>query len=81
MRLTDSELDDLMYRCERAIGKIRSERLSRKNSDELVGATMSLMNRLHQDKYARNMARKAIVDEAIDDSVDIRDALHQHLMK
>jgi len=81
MRLTDSELDDLMYRCERAIGKIRSERLSRKNSDELVGATMSLMNRLHQDKYARNMARKAIVDEAIDDSVDIRDALNQHLMK
>jgi hypothetical protein len=69
MRLTDGELDDLMYRCERAIGKIRSERLSRKNSDELVGATMSLMNRLHQDKYARQMARKALIDEAIDDSM------------
>jgi hypothetical protein len=69
MRLTDSELDDLMYRCDRAIGKIRSERLSRKNSDELVGATMSLMNRLHQDKYARQMARKALIDEAIDDSM------------
>jgi hypothetical protein len=66
MRLTDDELDDLMYRCDRAIGKIRSERLSRKNSDELVGATMSLMNRLHQDKYARNMALKAIIDDAID---------------
>ena len=58
-----------MYRCERAIGKLRSERLSRKNSDELVGATMSLMNRLHQDKYARQMARKALIDEAIDDSM------------
>jgi hypothetical protein len=69
MRLTDDELDDLMYRCERAIGKLRSERLSRKNSDELVGATMSLMNRLHQDKYARQMARKALIDEAIDDSM------------
>ena len=30
MRLTDDELDNLMYRCDRAIGKLRSERLSRK---------------------------------------------------
>jgi hypothetical protein len=81
MRLTDDELDNLMYRCDRAIGKLREERLSRSNATEMIGATMALMNRLHQDKYARNMARKAIVDEAIDDSVDIRDALHQHLMK
>jgi hypothetical protein len=71
MRLTDSELDDLMYRCDRAIGMLRSERLSRKNSDELVGATMALMNRLHQDKYARKMARQELIDEAIDNSMAI----------
>jgi hypothetical protein len=69
MRLTDDELDNLMYRCDRAIGKLREERLSRSNATEMIGATMSLMNRLHQDKYARQMARKALIDEAIDDSM------------
>jgi hypothetical protein len=69
MRLTDDELDNLMYRCDRAIGKLREERLSRANATEMIGATMSLMNRLHQDRYARQMARKALIDEAIDDSM------------
>jgi hypothetical protein len=69
MRLTDDELDNLMYRCDRAIGKLREERLTRANATEMIGATMSLMNRLHQDRYARQMARKALIDEAIDDSM------------
>ena len=69
MRLSDDELDNLMYRCDRAIGKLREERLSRANATEMIGATMSLMNRLHQDKYARQMAHKALIDEAIDDSM------------
>jgi hypothetical protein len=71
MRLTDDELDNLMYRCDRAIGKLREERLSRANATEMIGATMSLMNRLHQDRYARQMARKALIDAAIDDSMDM----------
>lgn len=66
MILSDEELMDLMYRCDRAIGKLREERLSRANATELIGATMSLMNRLHQDRYARKQARAALVDEAID---------------
>jgi hypothetical protein len=53
MRLTDDELDNLMYRCDRAIGKLREERLSRSNATEMIGATMSLMNRLRQDRYTR----------------------------
>lgn len=69
MRLTDDELDNLMYRCDRAIGKLREERLSRANATEMIGATMALMNRLHQDKYARRMARQELIDEAIDDSM------------
>jgi len=56
MRLTDEELNNLMYRCDRAIGKLREERLSRSNATELIGATMSLLNRLHQDRYARRTA-------------------------
>jgi hypothetical protein len=53
MRLTEEELNSLMYRCDRAIGKLREERLTRRNATELIGATMSLMNRLHQDQFAR----------------------------
>lgn len=56
MRLSDEELDKLMYRCDRAIGKLREERLSRSNATELIGSTMALMNRLHQDQYARKSA-------------------------
>jgi hypothetical protein len=69
MRLSDDELDNLMYRCDRAIGKLREERLSRANATEMIGATMALLNRLHQDKYARRTARQELIDEAIDDSM------------
>ena len=55
MRLPDQELEILMYRCDRAIGKLREERLCRANATEMIGATMALMNRLHQDRHARNL--------------------------
>jgi hypothetical protein len=33
-----------MFRVDRAIGKLRENRLNRKDADEMVAATMSLMN-------------------------------------
>jgi hypothetical protein len=48
--MTPDELAQLMFRCDRAIGKLREERLSRRNADELIGATMSLMNRIRVEQ-------------------------------
>lgn len=50
--MTPDELAQLMFRCDRAIGKLRGERLSRRNADELIGATMSLMNRIRVEQNA-----------------------------
>lgn len=50
--MTPEELALLMFRCDRAIGKLREERLSRRNADELIGATMSLMNRIRVEQNA-----------------------------
>lgn len=48
--MTPDELAQLMFRCDRAIGKLREERLSRRNANELIGATMSLMNRIRVEQ-------------------------------
>lgn len=51
MILSDEELLNLMYRCDRAIGKLREERLSRANAtrqqvaalvDEAIDASIGL---------------------------------------
>lgn len=39
-----SDLDTYMFRVDRAIGKLRENRLNRKDADELIAASMNLMN-------------------------------------
>lgn len=40
----NEDLNVHMFRVDRAIGKLRENRLNRKDADEMVAATMSLMN-------------------------------------
>lgn len=52
-----AELDAAMYRCDRAVGNLRERRLTRRDANELIGAVLSLTNRLRLIRNTRLLYR------------------------
>jgi len=56
--MTEDELRlaEKMYRCDRAIGLLRDNRLNRKDANELINATLNLLCEMRQQHNAKWMS-------------------------